>query len=289
MYHVLTKGGNEAEWLAARKLGLTATDIARLDTGGAAVMAAIKAEKAGQERRFTTRATEHGKEREPILAEFARNEFGLGHNTQVLAQADNLANIATPDLLGPEEVGDIKTTVHDWDRDWQAIPRRYITQLRWQRIVTGAERVHLIWEPHHNFRPLRPFPEHLELPYDAAEEARLLELAEDFRRWEGEGDEDAAELDAMLREAEELEELYVDATRDREAIRARIEAHLGGEPRKFVGSVGNITRSADGTSKTFDSTAFRKAEPDLYGAYLKDTKRKGGLRITFGTKDQESN
>lgn len=291
MYHVLTKGGTgpeaEAEWFGIRKSGLTATDIARLDTGGASTMAAIKAEKAGHERRFSTRATEWGKEREPILAGFAFEEFDLDHNTLVLAQADNLANLATPDLLGQEDVGDIKTTVHDWENDWQNVPRRYVSQLRWQRIVTDARKVHLIYEPHHNFRPLHPYPLHMELPYDPAEEARLLELAEDFRRWEGEGDEDAADLDAMLREALEVEEMYEDAARDRVAIRTRIEDHLGGMPRKFVGSVGNITRSADGTSTTFDSALFKRKEPAKYEQYLKTGRRKGSLRITFGTKDQE--
>lgn len=43
----------------------------------------------------------------------------------------------------------------------------------------------------------------------------------------------------------------------------------------------SITRIADTTAETFDSKAFRADHPELYGQYLRETPRKGYVKITL--------
>lgn len=43
----------------------------------------------------------------------------------------------------------------------------------------------------------------------------------------------------------------------------------------------SITRIADTTAETFDSKAFRADHPELYGKYLRETSRKGYVKITL--------
>lgn len=43
----------------------------------------------------------------------------------------------------------------------------------------------------------------------------------------------------------------------------------------------SITRIADTTAETFDSKAFRADHPELYGQYLRETTRKGYVKITL--------
>lgn len=43
----------------------------------------------------------------------------------------------------------------------------------------------------------------------------------------------------------------------------------------------SITRIADTTAETFDSKAFRADHPELYGKYLRETQRKGYVKITL--------
>lgn len=43
----------------------------------------------------------------------------------------------------------------------------------------------------------------------------------------------------------------------------------------------SITRIADTTAETFDSKAFRTDHPELYGKYLRETQRKGYVKITL--------
>lgn len=43
----------------------------------------------------------------------------------------------------------------------------------------------------------------------------------------------------------------------------------------------SITRIADTTAETFDSKAFRADHPELYGQYLRETQRKGYVKITL--------
>lgn len=279
-YRIIASGADEDEWFAARRTGVTATDVARLASGGAAVIEAIKAEKADMGRRFETRATRHGHEREPIIAAYAEEAFGFAHSAAVLAAADRREHLATPDLLGMNTVGEIKTTVHDW-QSIDEVPKRYIDQAQWQMRVTDSSRCFLIFEPHEGFVPIYPDPKHFIIPRDDDRIAELKRIADDFWSSDAEPDPDAAELEALLNAYADAEEMAAPMLRRRDEARAAIEDYLHGQPRKFPGSRVLLTRSADGTRRTFQPTKLRDDHPDLYDAYTIDAPVKGRLTISL--------
>lgn len=276
---ILASSTDRPTWLAARQGGVTATDIARLARGGAGTWAAVRAEKAGTGRDFHNAAMQHGNNREPVILEYAAAAFGLEPCGDLYAAEDEPRFLATPDAISETEIGEVKTTVHDWDILSDA-PGRYIDQMLWQMRVTGRRRGRLIFEPHEHGVPVHPWPKHFVVEYDEARVAVLEQVAREFLAADGEPDEDAAELDALLDDAMNLKEIADAAAARHRAALDRIEAHLGGEPRKFEGSRANLTRSADSVSRRFDSTAFKKAAPDTFQQFQVAVPVKGRLTIT---------
>jgi hypothetical protein len=51
--------------------------------------------------------------------------------------------------------------------------------------------------------------------------------------------------------------------------------------KSFRGSKVLLTRVLPSTSETFDSSRFKKEEPELYKKYVKTTNRGGSLKITI--------
>jgi hypothetical protein len=194
---ILASSTDRPAWLAARQGGVTATDVARLARGGAGTWAAVRAEKAGTARDFHNAAMQHGIDREGKILEFASAAFGLEPCGDLHAADDEPRFLATPDAISATEIGEVKTTVHDWDVLSDA-PGRYIDQMLWQMRVTGRRRGRLVFEPHENGVPVYPWPKHFVVEYDEARVAVLEQAARDFLDADAEPDEDAAELDALL-------------------------------------------------------------------------------------------
>lgn len=285
-YTVIDDGTDRQAWLARRQSGVSATDVARLARGGTNTWAAIRAEKAGKGRDFKNTAMQHGKDREPVIARFADNMFGLHHSTALLAATDEPRFIATPDLLGDGEVGDIKTTVHDWQHVSE-LPGRYVDQVLWQMRVTGFHSARLIYEPHENGVPLYPFPKFFPIEWDADRVAHLEAIAYEFLADDGEPDEDAAVLDALLTDAAMRKEIADAAAASYRSALDRIEEHLGGKPRRFDGSLASLTRSADGVTSAVDTTRLKRELPDVAAQYTRQSPRKGSLRINLHTDEKE--
>lgn len=276
---VVHDGADRASWMDARRGGVTATDVARLASGGAGTWAAIRAEKAGRARDFDNAAMQHGREREPFILRYAASQFGLTPCGQLLGALDRPEYLATPDALGSDEVGEVKTTVTDWATLGDA-PRRYIDQVLWQMRITGRRRGRLIFEPHENGVPLHLFPRDFIIEWDAERVAELEAFADEFLAGDAEPDEDAAALDSLLTEYVELAEIADAAKKSADAIKARIEEHLGGAPRRFEGSLANLTRAKDGFAKRFDADALKSADPDTYTRFVKSSPVKGRLTIS---------
>jgi hypothetical protein len=223
---------------------------------------------------------QHGIDREPVIAAYAKSAFGLTHNTALVVADDEPRFGATPDLIGDVEVGDIKTTVHDWP-SLDDVPPQYVDQILWQMRVTGRGRGRLVFEPHENGVPMRPFPDDFIIRYDPARVLELEGIALEFLAGDGEPDERSAELDALLTEAA-ARKAEADAAAARwDAAKTRIEEFIGGTPTRFEGSLANLTRSADSTRRTFQSTRLRADHPDLYDAYTTEQPVKGRLTITI--------
>lgn len=279
-YRIVNSGTDRSAWLEARRTGITATDVARLASGGAAVVEAIKAEKAGLGRDFDTPAMRHGRDREPVIAAYAEATFALSHSTALVASSDRPEHMATPDMLGANTVGEIKTTVHDW-QTVADVPKRYHDQMQWEMHVTGATRCFLIFEPHEGFVPLYPDPKHFIIPRDDDRIAELVTIADEFLASDVEASADAAELDALVSAYADADEIASPLIARRDEARAAIEKFLNGEPRKFAGSRALVTRSADGTRKSFSQAALKADHPDVVDAYTIEQPVKGRLTITL--------
>lgn len=135
---------NRDEWLEARRWGVTATDVKKIVklNGQPSIQRAGLLEKkltGSPEREFAV--FQHGRDREPIIAEWARQEFGVHHN-QFLMCGQNSMHLATPDGIGEEFIVEIKTSV----KEVLPTSKMYRDQLQWQLHVTDTERVLLIVE-----------------------------------------------------------------------------------------------------------------------------------------------
>src|SRR5690606_7327542 len=121
----------------------------------------------------------------------------------------------------------------------------------------------LIFEPHENGIPIYPTPKHFVIDWDSARVAKLQATAYEFLAEDGTPDEDAAVLDALLTDAAMRKELADAATRSYQQAAAAIEEYLGGEPRRFAGSLASLTRSADGITTSVDTARLKRERPDV--------------------------
>lgn len=208
-YHqrVLADSSDRVAWLKARARGVTATDAARLTT--AASIQSVAYDKRRQSNssfsgssshgasgsRITGGSTgagyadagytgsrtaylDHGLRREPIIAQWVSENFGISHSNRLYHSAYELRHMATPDGLkelpdGGVELCEIKTTSYPW----RTIPRHYLRQIWWQQYVLGAERTLLVWEQHEDFKPVASEPQIRWIDRDEDQIAILVNLA----------------------------------------------------------------------------------------------------------------
>lgn len=159
----------------ARSRGITATDVAKLSTPRSI-------ETAAQTKLFGSRFggnayTDHGRAREPEIAAWVQQGYGILPSQALFHSATDLRHLATPDGVvqresGAIELAEIKTT----NKEWRTIPRHYLRQVWWQQYVLGAERTLMVWERHENFVPVGE-PEFRWIDRDENEIARLVNMA----------------------------------------------------------------------------------------------------------------
>lgn len=198
------KAANDPEvrqrWLDQRAGGLTATDIR--DWGNGSRRREIIASKiTGQSEDLNhIAAVAHGNRREPIIAEWIEQKFGIAPCDNVYSHGENPRHLASPDgvsldpftgaLLvgGPDAaLSEIKTSKHDLhpgkldasrtlvevDPESQFARTNYYTQIQWQMYVMNASRCLFVWEQHNGkidpetdtFTPVGP-PEYAWIPRD---------------------------------------------------------------------------------------------------------------------------
>jgi hypothetical protein len=132
------------EWLAARALGVTATQVAKASTP--AGMTEVLAQLDNPQPIIPNAVMEWGIEREPHIALHLKQEFGLMPNEWLIC-AEGVSNewmMATPDGLSLDhsEIAEIKTT----GKPFASIPMNYRRQIQWQLHCTGATRCLFAWE-----------------------------------------------------------------------------------------------------------------------------------------------
>lgn len=154
---VCATSDDRVSWLRERSRGVTATDAAKLATE-ASIQKAVWDKLHGGF--FGSAYTEHGKTREPIIAEWAGRAHGIEASRSLFFAETERRHLATPDGLrigptGELELCEIKTTT----KPWRSIPRNYLRQVWWQQYVLGAERTLVVWEEHRDFVPVAEEPQ----------------------------------------------------------------------------------------------------------------------------------
>ena len=172
---IVADGRDRMAWLQARTRGITATDVAKLSTPRSIDAAAW--EKLHGSTFGGNAYTRHGSEREPVIAEWVLQEYGIEPSRALFHAEYDIRHLATPDGLierdsGVLELAEIKTT----NKQWRSIPRNYLRQVWWQQYVLGAERTLMVWERHVDFVPVGD-PECRWIDRDENEIAALVSLA----------------------------------------------------------------------------------------------------------------
>jgi len=174
---ILAHSEDRVAWLRARSRGITATDVAKFSS--ARSVQAVALEKLHGTGFSGNVYTDHGRAREPEIARWVRERYGIEPSTALFHAVGHPEHLATPDGValpasGALELAEIKTT----KSAWRSIPRSYLRQVWWQQYVLGAERTLLVWEQHDNFVPVKPEPECRWIERDENEIHALVDLAD---------------------------------------------------------------------------------------------------------------
>lgn len=172
---MVTDGSDEAAWLRARSRGITATDVAKLNSVNAIPTAALEKLRGSS---FTGNVyTEHGKTREPVIAAWVKENFSIEPSSALFHSEAETRHLATPDGIGVVEeklfLAEIKTS----QKPFEGVPAGYLRQVYWQQYVLGAERTLFVWEQHENFVPVSDTPKHLWIERDERAIRDLVFLA----------------------------------------------------------------------------------------------------------------
>ncbi len=135
-------------WIEARRLGVTATQVAKASTPSGfkeAVSDLVEPRTV-----IDNPYMEFGRDQEKDISLWIKEHYGIFPNEWLIRQNSLSADItpwllATPDGLSLDHrfIAEIKTTGKDWGEN--AIPIQYRRQVQWQLFVTGAEVCLFAW------------------------------------------------------------------------------------------------------------------------------------------------
>ena len=147
---------NKQDWLKARMTGVTATDINKIVSPTLKISSQSEKLLKGKleikeeiEEPQLNSYMVHGNEREPIIAEWALGNFDMQPNN-FLFYGLNSQHLATPDGIGKDFAGEIKTSL----KPLKSILGYYMNQMQWQLNVMQMEKCLFIVEQHESFKPL---------------------------------------------------------------------------------------------------------------------------------------
>lgn len=268
---------SEQEWLEARKRYFTATMMADLATGGSSARERVYRDRHGLSKPFAGNSyTQWGHERETVLVNYAREHVDsrLEHNTGLYVSTQIEGAACTPDAVGCREDGTVavlaeaKTTKNMW---WKRedVPDRYLWQIQWQLLVTGAEACVLVFEYHEDFVPQGV--DYFLIHPDKDTQERLLALLAQQRDFEADHVE-ARLPDFFADRVRELSKLKEQARALEDELKAEIKEFTGGEDFSYSDDDVQVTLSTPKPSARFQTSEFKKAEPELYKRFVKPGK-----------------
>ena len=140
---VADKADDYEGWVAARRHGVTATQVSNASTPAGFERAA--AEFLVEWREPDNPYMVFGRDYEGFIAEWVEAEFDVLPNEWLIA-GENPRHLATPDGLSKDHnrIGEYKTTGKDWETV-EKLPLRYRRQVQWQLHVTGAAECVVAW------------------------------------------------------------------------------------------------------------------------------------------------
>lgn len=140
-------------WLAARRLGVTATEVRDLYMGKITQADLIALKLGRRKDTFAGNAyTRWGTEREPIIAAEIERRYAIAPESRLVHAADNPRFLASPDGLaldfdGELVLSEIKTAGKPIPLGSELFAEKgYEAQMVWQMRVTGARRCLYAWE-----------------------------------------------------------------------------------------------------------------------------------------------
>lgn len=172
-------------WTDARRLGVTATMVAKAASGPGGfeqLLAEFEQEWIEPDNPYM----KFGRDWEPIIALQIKREFALMPNDWLIQHDEFAHHLATPDCLSLDHrvIGEIKTTGKDWEE--KKIPIQYRRQVQWQLHVTGADFCVFSWmlreERDGVFAPAWFDAKSIEIQRDEDMIEQLIETAE--KLWE---------------------------------------------------------------------------------------------------------
>jgi hypothetical protein len=297
---VADKAKDEPKWLAARREGVTATEVAKLANAKSQsyALTLVKEKRSGERTFFGNQYTDWGLEREEVLVDTVLKQEGF-IGTDVLFHAEgNPRHLATPDGLylrdGMRFTAEIKTGKHDLSPGSYFFETSgYRDQILWQMYVCDVDSALYVYERHDdvwlnvgedmNVRP-NPYPARQEwIDRDQRRIDELINVANDFLDLLDAPVEDAPDGDDYRVLAEEwlgLDDQLKRIAKAKETVAEQIRGLIG-LAEQFTVETGTAKVSlSTGTRTTFDSAKFNAAEPDLYKEYMKVSAPTSTLRIT---------
>lgn len=289
---VADKAVDEKAWLLSRRFGVTATEVSKLAKSGAAYSRDLITEKRTGERTFFgNQYTEWGLAREEFLVDSVLKPEGFIGSDVLYRAEDNSNHLATPDGLYVRDgflmVAEIKTSKYDLDPSGEHFAKTgYYDQIQWQMYVAGDECTEalFVWEQHNDEWPdPTPFPaKKAWIDRDQARIDELKVIADAFLdELESGYEDDPTDYEELVREyvviKKRIAEWASALANTEEAIRLRI-----GEREQFSidTSYGRVLLTTPKASERFDSSAFKKAHPELFKDFVKVSQSKPSLRIT---------
>lgn len=307
MGFIILPNTGETEWLQQRQKVVTATDVAKIRSGSEAAFMSLWKEKHNQPRKFNNRWTQHGKNREPVIAAaITENRPELLPNKALAVNEDEPRFGATPDMMTSDGsmVGEIKThLIHDesdaWV-DWSDVRKdkpAYVSQVQWQLAVTGATEALFSWEDwsdEDGWADLRPI-RHCMVGRDEDMIAELKAVALRFLDWTppdlrtgdsadfetqaaaqllGEAEAEAARLRAELRRADEMVK----------AARADLLALVGVSPSRTEFPNAVVEVAPGRRTNSFDRKGLAADYPELDEKYT--IKKDGAPSVKVTLKEE---
>jgi hypothetical protein len=305
--YTIIKSADEDAWLEARRAVLTATRVRDLAKGYGADRRRILVEMVNGTREDLSgnQYVNWGNAREPLLAAWAQEKFGVTPNPQndLYVWGDDPRWAATPDGTGIDLALEIKTSKHDLDPEGAHFAKSgYYDQMQWQMMVTETSETLFVWEQHDDQWPTpNVLPvEHRFIQRDDKRIAELVKIAEEF--WAEmleyrDGPKKAS--DDPLVNGEIPDEIavvaqLVMAAREREALAKKEKEEAWARLQELTANRGDFKAHGHGLQisfttsrkvvKTFDEEAARaksKTNANLLDRYAQISEKVNVLREKF--------